>query len=291
MRKVNILLNAFETAKKEVEYYALDLSLAELNRTFSEIDAASYNYVSLRALHGTYDDGLAWLEATKQKNKSTCVMTLGSSLGNFTRTEAADFLASFKQILQPSDYMLVGLDACQDTKRVFAAYNDAENVTERFYRNGLEHANKLLGYKAFRQEDWRIEGVYDSVENRHSASYVALKDVDTKDFSIKNGDKLHLEDAFKYSEEESDKLWYNAGLIPHRAFANTKEDYCMLNFNFRQIQITYNFQFFICYLHRTLNSLPQRSTMLLIQFQLSRIGRNYGLLGILSQNLWYRGTS
>jgi len=225
LRKINILLQAFEKAKKEVEYYALDVSVPELKRTFSKLDTKAHKYVTFYALHGTYDDGLAWLARSDPKEKPIGVMTMGSSLGNFTRDEAAQFLLSFKKVLGPADFMLVGLDACQDPKRVFHAYNDAKHTTEKFYRNGLDRANLLLGYEAFRQEDWGIEGFYDERQNKHQASYVALASVKTKDFEFERGEKIHFEDAFKYSEEESDRLWQAVGLIPQMAFGNAKGDY------------------------------------------------------------------
>jgi L-histidine Nalpha-methyltransferase / hercynylcysteine S-oxide synthase len=37
LRKVNILLQALERQKKNIDYYAVDLSLPELHRTFAEI--------------------------------------------------------------------------------------------------------------------------------------------------------------------------------------------------------------------------------------------------------------
>lgn len=37
LRKVNILLQAIERQGKSIEYYAVDLSLPELERTFAEI--------------------------------------------------------------------------------------------------------------------------------------------------------------------------------------------------------------------------------------------------------------
>lgn len=37
LRKVNILLQAIDRLEKDVEYYAVDLSLPELQRTFSQI--------------------------------------------------------------------------------------------------------------------------------------------------------------------------------------------------------------------------------------------------------------
>lgn len=42
LRKVNILLQAIDRLGKDVEYYAVDLSLPELERTFSEIPTGKY---------------------------------------------------------------------------------------------------------------------------------------------------------------------------------------------------------------------------------------------------------
>jgi EasF-like predicted methyltransferase len=226
LRKVDILFKAFEAAGKEVEYYALDLSLPELKRTFAEINTKAYKYVSFHGLHGTYDDGLTWLKKPQGSNKSTCVLTMGSSLGNFSREGACAFLSSFKDALSSSDLLIVGLDGCQQSDRVFNAYNDGEHITEQFYRNGLSHANSILGYEAFKQEDWKVEGLYDEKLDKHQASYVALKNVETKDFSFHEGEKIHLEDAFKYSQAQADQLWHDAGLVQQMAYGNNNDDYC-----------------------------------------------------------------
>ncbi|EXJ78765.1 hypothetical protein A1O1_09167 [Capronia coronata CBS 617.96] len=225
LRKVSILLRAFEVAKKHLDYYALDVSLSELKRTFSQIDTSDWQYVTLHALYGTYDDALSWLAQSGTDGKPTCVMTLGSSIGNFSREDAAKFLASFKNVLSPSDLILVGVDACQEPDRVFRAYNDRDHVTEKFYRNGLTHANVVLGYEAFKQDEWHIETKYDEKANKHEAFYVPLKDIQTPDFSFHKGEKIHLEDAYKYSEAESDQLWHAAGLIPQMAYGNKSNDY------------------------------------------------------------------
>ncbi|KAL2429682.1 Ergothioneine biosynthesis protein 1 [Exophiala dermatitidis] len=225
LRKVNILLRAFEEAGKHVEYYALDLSLSELKRTFAQLDTKAYKHVTFHALHGTYDDALSWLPHSASEGKPTCVMTLGSSLGNFPREDAARFLGSFRKVLAPSDFLLVGLDACQDPDRIFRAYNDSAKVTENFYRNGLNHANKVLGYEAFKQEQWQIATEYDAKLNKHQAFYVPLEDIETPDFSFSKGEKIHVEDAHKFSEAESDRLWHKAGLIPQVAYSNKRNDY------------------------------------------------------------------
>lgn len=218
---MEILLKAFEDAGKQVEYYALDLSLPELERTFSKVSTDDFAHVSLHALHGTYEDGIAWLKGSQNINKPTCVMTLGSSVGNFSREEAAAFLASIAAVLVSGDSLVVGLDACQKPDKVFRAYNDVKKTTENFYRNALEHANRLLGELIFNQEDWKIEGRYDKDSDRHEASFVSLTDISIGGFTFRKGEKLFLENAYKYSAEQSQFLWRSAGLILQMSYGQS----------------------------------------------------------------------
>lgn len=79
LRKVSILLQALEHAGKDIDYYALDLSLKELKRTLEQVPA--FKHVKCHGLHGTYDDGLDWLKLPENVTRSKCVMSLGSSIG------------------------------------------------------------------------------------------------------------------------------------------------------------------------------------------------------------------
>jgi L-histidine Nalpha-methyltransferase / hercynylcysteine S-oxide synthase len=236
---VKILLDAFEKAQKHIQYYALDVSLPELERTFSMVDTSSYRYVKLNGLYGTYDDGLAWLAEERKRGPrgyTTCVMSLGSSIGNFVPDDAASFLAGFATVLDPADYMLIGVDACQDLNRVFQAYNDSEGVTENFYRNALCHANRLLGHEAFKQCDWQTDTNVN--KRRHQAVYVALRDIKAKDLNFNAGERLPLEVSCKYSTKESDVLWRKSELIPQMSYANKTGDYSSFHLHFRLPMLT-----------------------------------------------------
>ena len=222
---MDILLSAFEDSKKAIEYFALDLSLSELHRTLAAIPPGTYQYVKCAGLHGTYDDGLAWLKRTKNSTKATCVLSLGSSIGNFSRDDAADFLLQFSKVLGPLDSLLIGIDSCQDAQQVFQAYNDSKGVTHNFYRNGLIHANRLLGREAFKQSDWAALGRYDEGLNCHEAYYSALVDIKIDDIYIPKGSEVHFEVAYKYSREQLTHLWYSSGLLHQDAFSNQNADY------------------------------------------------------------------
>ncbi|KAJ5587123.1 Aldehyde/histidinol dehydrogenase [Penicillium hispanicum] len=225
LRKIEILLRECERVEKRVDYYALDVSLVELQRTFSEISPGSFTYVGFHGLHGTYDDALVWLQTPENHTRPTVVLSMGSSIGNFDRPAAADFLAGFSQVLNPSDFLLIGLDACKDPDRVYKAYNDSEGITHKFYENGLSHANAVLGFEAFKPNEWEILTGYDAQKGRHQACYSPKVDVVINDIAIKKGEKLVFEEAFKYGRDERDELCRNAGLISQVEFGNSTDTY------------------------------------------------------------------
>lgn len=72
-------MQALEDVGKEVEYYALDLSRRELERTLAQVP--QFQNVTCRGLLGTYDDGKAWLEGQAIAGRPKCILSLGSSIG------------------------------------------------------------------------------------------------------------------------------------------------------------------------------------------------------------------
>lgn len=78
---MKILLEALEADGKDIDYYALDLSLTELERTLDKVP--DFKTVRCHGLHGTYDDGSAWLKTNEAASRPKCILTLGSSIGNF----------------------------------------------------------------------------------------------------------------------------------------------------------------------------------------------------------------
>ncbi|OOF91620.1 hypothetical protein ASPCADRAFT_210972 [Aspergillus carbonarius ITEM 5010] len=225
LRKIEILLREFEAASKTVDYYALDLSLSELERTFSEVSLDQYHYVKFHGLHGTYDDALTWLENPANRQSPTVIMSMGSSIGNFDRLAAAKFLSQFSSLLGPSDLMVLGLDSCTDPDKVYKAYNDSKGITRQFYENGLYHANTVLGYEAFKPSDWDVVTDYDPVGGRHQAFYVPNRDVTINGVLLPKGEKLLFEDAYKYDATQCQQLWHDAGLIQGAEFGNDSGEY------------------------------------------------------------------
>ncbi|KAK1506659.1 hypothetical protein CTAM01_02991 [Colletotrichum tamarilloi] len=158
LRKVCLLLQAFEDAGKNIDYYALDLSREELERTLAQVP--DFHHVKCHGLLGTYDDGREWLKQPSNLARTKCILSLGSSIGNFERDDAAGFLKHFSDVLTQSDKLLIGLDGCCDPSKVYHGYNDQKGVTHAFILNGLANANEILGEEAFKLKDWEVIGIH-----------------------------------------------------------------------------------------------------------------------------------
>lgn len=212
LRKVCLLLQALEDAQKHVEYYALDLSKQELERTLAQVP--DFQYVTCKGLLGTYDDGREWLRNPEIASRFKCILSLGSSIGNFDRREAADFLTSFSSTLGPSDMMLIGVDSCADPAKVYHAYNDRQGLTHRFILNGLSQANEVLGDQIFDENDWKVIGeyVYDEQGGGHRAFYSPIRDTVVLGKVVRSYERIQVEQSLKYSADERDRLWATARL-------------------------------------------------------------------------------
>ena len=154
---------------------------------------------------------------------------MGSSIGNFDRQEAAEFLKGFASILGSEDFMMIGIDACQDAAKIYAAYNDRK--THEFYRNGLTHANRLLGKEAFKQGDWNIIGEYDTVAGRHQAFFVPVMTLKIDDVFFPTGERVRIENAYKYSSLQCQRLWDAAGLREGAVYGDRTGQYSMCGFS------------------------------------------------------------
>lgn len=213
-----------ERAEKDIQYYALDLSREELQRTLAEVP--EFKHVKCFGLHGTYDDGLDWLKTsetatTRQKN----ILSIGSSIGNFKRDEEGKFLKNFSDILNPGDTIIIGMDGCLDKDRVYHAYNDRDGITHDFIRNGLHHANLLFGHEEFDMKKWRVIGEYDGIARRHHAFVSPRQDVKIDGVVIRKDERVRIEESYKFSELDVSRLWKAAGLVQGAKWANKTGDY------------------------------------------------------------------
>ncbi len=236
LRKIRILLQAIDNLGCEVDYYALDLSSSELERSLEQIFPGTFKHVRCHGLLGTYDDGRKWLQRPENLHRPKCILSLGSTIGSFTRPEAAEFLSKFAASLDckvsshdpqhaVESSVLIALDGCMIGEKVYRAYNDAQGLNCSFILNALDHANHVLGYEAFRKSEWTIRGEWNAAAGSHDQYLVPLQDVafDGRDFEA--GKRIPVVSSFKYDVKHKAQLWKAAGLIEKARWTKSNGSY------------------------------------------------------------------
>ena len=82
-----------------------------------------------------------------------------------------------------------------------------------------------MGKDTFNMDDWEAIGEYDRQAGRHHAFVAPRKDVVIDGVTIKKGEKIRIEESYKYSREEAKNLWEMAKLAENTVWANAKGDY------------------------------------------------------------------
>ncbi|KAJ5675347.1 EasF [Penicillium macrosclerotiorum] len=225
--KVLLLLEALEDARKSVTYYALDLSFEELESTLQAIPQSKFRYVRLGGLHGTFEDGLHWLDETPHvQNLPHCLLLFGLTIGNFSRSNAAEFLRNIAQkaLARSPDQssIIMALDSCKVPTKVLRAYT-ADGVVP-FALASLKYGNHLaekqygLGQSAiFNPHEWQYLSEWNFVLGRHEASLIPTsREVTLQSPSnqvvVRRDEKVRFGCSYKYDEEEREELVSSAGL-------------------------------------------------------------------------------
>ena len=209
----------------KADYYALDLSPLSVRRSINMISSIPFKNIRFYGVVGTYEDARDWLQSPENRYTPKCILSLGSSIGNLTGTEAVEFLKSFAGPLRCSEKicmdqrttaeipmwtLLLGLDTCTSEQQVRAAYVDPFGVNTRFLLNALEHVNALLGYKAFHPEQWTVCRDW---ENLCFKQYlVPTEDVMFEGTLLSAGTRVPVIQSQKFNTEQRAKLWDGAGV-------------------------------------------------------------------------------
>ncbi|KAL7275898.1 hypothetical protein RUND412_001142 [Rhizina undulata] len=227
LRKTEILLAALNRQRKNINYYALDLSFDEIHRSLRVLP--KYEFVHTFGLHGTYEDGLSWLSQPAQRaKKGKCILWLGSSIGNFERSDAEKFFTSMSEALEPEDMAIIAIDGCRDGERVRHAYSHHG----AWALNGLKAANTLLKKEIFIEDDWTTIGKWDAEIGRHESLYLSLKDSAPSSLGcFKKGEKMRYAQSNKYTPEEAGMLFKTSGLQEAFRWGNQRGDYHLYMIN------------------------------------------------------------
>ncbi|MGD0295974.1 MAG: L-histidine N(alpha)-methyltransferase [Bryobacteraceae bacterium] len=139
--KTRHILEAFSASRSKVHYVPIDVSpkaLARCRRDLADV-------AEVHALPHSYMDGMASAVSRRSGEAPWLILFLGSTLGNFERRRAMDFLHALRRSLRPGDALLLGADLVKDRDQMLRAYDDAIGLTAAFNLNLLGRINRELG--------------------------------------------------------------------------------------------------------------------------------------------------
>jgi L-histidine N-alpha-methyltransferase len=137
--KTQTLLDAFVAHGEIQRFVPLDVSEATLLRA-AEMLGERYADLEVTPVVGDFNRHLHRLPG----GGTRLVAFLGGTIGNFYREERIAFLDVLSDVLQPGDWVLLGVDLVKSVDRLLASYNDSQGVTDAFIRNALTVINREL---------------------------------------------------------------------------------------------------------------------------------------------------
>lgn len=200
--KISVLLDALPSGNLDsMRYIPVDISKTAI---FKSARLLSQKYPRL-TIHGMHADFIHHLTSFPEGSKRM-ICFFGSTLGNFSRDAALQFLLDLKEMMEPGDELLLGLDMVKDKEVLEDAYNDKEGITAAFNKNILRSVNRyaktdldpdLFDHLAFyNEEKERIEMHLKARADMEISSAIWPDEI-----HIHKGETLHTENSHKYSKE------------------------------------------------------------------------------------------
>lgn len=222
--KTRILLHCFDNAAAELVYLPIDISptiLVELTHSVNEELPA----ITTGAITGDYFEALAMLK--RYDSKRRILLFLGSTIGNFTKKQAIDFLSELRKQMNSNDLLMIGFDLQKHPKVIAAAYNDKQGVTRDFNLNLLHRINRELGGDV-NIEQFEHYPVYDP-STGEAKSYIVSSVEQTVNiqrldasFHFRAGEAIYTEISRKYTIKGIEELAKRSGFAIVKNFTDSK---------------------------------------------------------------------
>ena len=147
----------------------------------------------------------------------------GSTIGNFTRAEAVDFLRHVASVVGAGGGLLIGVDLQKEPAIIEAAYNDAAGVTADFNKNLLARINRELG-ATFDIDQFAHRAFYHAEAGRIEMHLESLADqcVRLGDLQIRfhAGETILTEYSHKYRLDAFEALAAEAGFAVEQVWTD-----------------------------------------------------------------------
>jgi dimethylhistidine N-methyltransferase len=216
--KTRAVLKAFHSS---IPYYPIDVSRSALERCVVELDRVA----EVRPVQASYIEGLKGVLEEREPNTHMLLLFLGSTIGNFEKASALEFLRSVRSAMRPGDRLLIGADLVKPVPVMLEAYDDPLGITAAFNRNLLARINRELGanfdVRAFEHEvrwcerEQRIEMHL----RAHYSHTVRIPGAGMNAY-FRSGETIWTESSHKFTTDSLDAIAKYSGFRREKCWVN-----------------------------------------------------------------------
>jgi dimethylhistidine N-methyltransferase len=212
-RKTRWLLEAL-SRRRHLTYCPIEISasaLAMCKRQLDDLDSLTFV-----GFEREYLDGLEQVSALRPPDAPLLVLFLGSTIGNFFRSQGVQFLQQVRQNLMPGDSLLLATDLEKPVRQLLLAYDDPLGVTAAFNLNLLARLNRELEAD-FRLDMFRHLARYNREERRVEMHLQSISEqtvtIAGAGFAVtlKRGETIWTESSHKYNLPEILQMAHQSG--------------------------------------------------------------------------------
>jgi len=218
--KIRILLN---TASQLASYVPVDISRDHLLAAANTI-ANDYPNLHVIPICTDFTQRFELPDYVSQGKKA--IFFPGSTIGNFGRLEAGQFLSMLAEILGNDGSLFVGVDLRKDPNILNAAYNDAKGVTAAFNLNLLVRINRELNAN-FDLSAFEHKAHYNASKGRIEMHLLSKTEqtviVGGREFHFNRHETIHTENSHKYDIDEFHKMGRQAGFTPEKTWTDSNK--------------------------------------------------------------------
>lgn len=231
-RKVRQLLAAshsYHSYQGIKRYVPFDISSEVVNQSASDLKE-EFPSLNVQGIVGDIEHHIPKVPMTQDVR---LILLLGSTIGNFHPSQRNKLLNIIRDLLKPSDMLLLGIDLTTNQLVLEAAYDDRLGVTAQFNRNILSVVNKTLKAN-FNPELFRHLAFFDADAGRVEMHLVSENDqiVHIEDLSLEiriaKNESIWTESSYKFTTNIARNMLEEAGMRIDRWFTNDAGNYALV---------------------------------------------------------------
>ena len=234
--KTGLLLEAATHRQTGVLYQPIDISATALDEACEHLEA-SIPGLTIRPQVANYI--VEPTRIAREADRRVLALYIGSSIGNFSSSEARAILANLRSQLCPGDALLLGTDLAPSAQKpvasLIAAYDDAQGITAAFNRNILARLNRELEAN-FRLDRFAHEARWNASESRMEMHLVSIcvqvvsipANSAGRGLTLRfaAGETVHTENSYKFTPE-SLRVLLSPCFRPMRSFQDAENRFAV----------------------------------------------------------------